>query len=130
MAGTPAWGHRGSDFPNGNIRGRWIFLGLSVPYREYSYLTYVYCPGIFPFRNMKTIMNSAQLGAAIRAERKRLKVTQKELAMTAGVGLRYLIELERGKPTARLEGVFKVLQALGLKLSLTAPSDGEGTGTR
>ena len=85
---------------------------------------------IFPNRNMNTILtilNSKQLGAAIRTERKRLKVTQKELAMTAGVGLRYLIELERGKPTARMEGVFKVLQTLGLKLSVTTPSDGEGT---
>ena len=67
---------------------------------------------------MKTLKNSADLGAAIRAERKRLKVTQKELAMAAGTGLRYLIELERGKPTSRIEGVFKVLQALGIKLAL------------
>ena len=79
---------------------------------------------------MNTIANSQELGAAIRAERKRLKVTQKELAMTAGVGLRYLIELERGKATARMEGVFKVLQALGLKLSLVTPSDAEGTSAR
>ena len=76
------------------------------------------------------IMNSRELGAAIRMERKRLKVTQKELAMTAGVGLRYLIELERGKSTARMEGVFKVLQTLGLKLSVTVPSDREGARAR
>ena len=76
------------------------------------------------------IKNSRELGACIRAERKRLKVTQKELAMTAGVGLRYLIELERGKPTARMEGMFKVLQALGLNLSVTMLSDGEGAGAR
>lgn len=72
---------------------------------------------------MKIITNSEDLGVAIREERKRLKVTQKQLAMTAGVGLRYLIELERGKPTARVEGVFKVLQALGLNLSVSARSD-------
>ncbi len=72
---------------------------------------------------MKTIKNSADLGAAIRAERKRLKVTQKELAMAAGTGLRFLIELERGKPTSRIDGVFKVLQALGIKLAL-GPSEG------
>jgi HTH-type transcriptional regulator / antitoxin HipB len=63
-------------------------------------------------------MNSIELGQAIRAERKRLDVTQKQLAMVAGVGLRFLIELERGKPTARIEGMLKVLQALGLELSL------------
>ena len=79
---------------------------------------------------METITNSKELGATIRAERKRLKVTQKQLAMTAGVGLRYLIELERGKPTARMEGVFKVLQVLGLKLGVTEPPYGEGTRER
>lgn len=75
---------------------------------------------------MKTIKNSDELGAVIRAERKRLKVTQKELAMAAGTGLRFLIELERGKPTSRLDGVFRVLQALGAKLVIetAAASDG------
>ncbi len=79
---------------------------------------------------MKTIANSQDLGTTIRAERKRLNVTQKQLAMVAGVGLRYLIELERGKPTARMEGVFKVLQSLGLTLSVTARSDDEGSMTQ
>ena len=79
---------------------------------------------------MSTIADSKELGAAIRSERKRLKITQKELAMTAGVGLRYLIELERGKPTARMEGVFKVLQSLGLRLSITAPAHSESAGRR
>ncbi len=79
---------------------------------------------------MKTIANSQELGTTIRAERKRLNVTQKQLAMVAGVGLRYLIELERGKPTARMEGVFKVLQSLGLTLSVTARSDDEGSMTQ
>jgi len=76
---------------------------------------------------MKTIMNSTDLGATIRAERKRLKVTQKELAMVAGVGLRFLIELERGKTTSQIEGVFKVLQALGLKLMIEMP-EGDSDG--
>jgi y4mF family transcriptional regulator len=87
-------------------------------------------PYIFLIRNMKTIANSQELGTTIRAERKRLNVTQKQLAMVAGVGLRYLIELERGKPTARMEGVFKVLQSLGLTLSVTARSDDEGSMTQ
>jgi y4mF family transcriptional regulator len=75
---------------------------------------------------MKVVANSKELGEAIRSERKRLKVTQRELAMTAGVGLRYLIELERGKSTARMEGVFKVLQVLGMKLTVTLPANDEG----
>lgn len=70
------------------------------------------------------IENSKELGGAIRAERKRLGVTQKELALTAGVGLRYLIELEGGKTTARLEGVFKILQALGMAMHISTSGDG------
>lgn len=75
---------------------------------------------------MKTIKNSVELGAVIRAERKRLKVTQKELAMTAGTGLRFIIELERGKPTARMDGVLKVLQVLGAKLIIGTTGASEG----
>ncbi len=47
--------------------------------------------------------------------------------MAAGVGLRYLIELERGKPTARMEGAFKVLRALGLQMRILSPTDQNGT---
>ena len=50
--------------------------------------------------------------------------------MAAGTGLRFLIELERGKPTSRIEGVFKVLQALGMKLAVrTTPDDKGRAGT-
>lgn len=73
---------------------------------------------------MTKITHSIELGAAIRAERKRLQITQKQLAMVAGVGLRFLIELERGKSTARIEGVFKILQALGLEINLSQRSNG------
>jgi y4mF family transcriptional regulator len=76
---------------------------------------------------MNSIKNSAELGTAIRAERKRLKVTQKELAMAAGTGLRFLIELERGKPTSRMDGVFKVVQALGARLAIETTGQNHGT---
>ena len=73
---------------------------------------------------MIVIVNSAELGAAIRSERKRLGVRQKDLAMVAGTGVRFLVELERGKPTARMDGVFKVLRALGSRLAIeTAGAD-------
>ena len=71
---------------------------------------------------MKPIRNSKELGAAIRTARKRIGATQKQLAMTSGVGLRYLIELEGGKPTARMEGVFRVLQALGMNVFVSSSS--------
>ena len=70
-----------------------------------------------------TIQNTAQLGAAIRATCKKLKATQKELAMTSGTGLRFVIDLERGKPTCQIAKILQVLQALGLRVGLTATSD-------
>ncbi len=42
------------------------------------------------------------LGDTIRKTRKAMNVTQKELALTSGTGLRFIIELEQGKPTCQL----------------------------
>lgn len=55
-----------------------------------------------------------QLGAAIRARRKALNITQKELAMTSGTGLRFIVDLEKGKPTCQLGKTLLVLRSLGL----------------
>lgn len=65
--------------------------------------------------------NPEQLGAAIRARRRQLKVTQKDLAMTCGTGLRFIIDLEKGKPTCQIGKILQVLQALGLKLQVSSP---------
>ena len=61
-----------------------------------------------------------QLGAVIRARRRQLKVTQKDLAMTCGTGLRFIIDLEKGKPTCQIRKILQVLQALGLKLHIAS----------
>lgn len=63
-----------------------------------------------------------QIGALIKSTRKALKVTQKDLAMTAGTGLRFVIDIEKGKPTSEIGKVLAILQALGIKLSLTPPA--------
>jgi HTH-type transcriptional regulator/antitoxin HipB len=60
----------------------------------------------------------AHLGAALRARRKSLGLTQEELCRLAGCGLAFLYELESGKPTVRLDKVLAVLGVLGLELSL------------
>jgi len=77
--------------------------------------------GIFPIGNMNT-PTSKQLGAAVRARRRQLKVTQKDLAMTCGTGLRFIIDLEKGKATCQIGKVLQVFQALGLKLQITSQS--------
>ena len=63
-----------------------------------------------------------QLGATIRARRRQLKVTQKDLALTCGTGLRFIIDLEKGKPTCQIGKILQVLQALGLKLRISDPN--------
>jgi HTH-type transcriptional regulator/antitoxin HipB len=62
-----------------------------------------------------------KIGTLVRESRKRLGVTQKDLALTSGTGLRFIIELEKGKETCQIGKVLTVLQTLGIKLTLTTP---------
>ncbi len=41
------------------------------------------------------------IGALIRQTRKHLRVTQKDLALTSGTGLRFVIDLEKGQGDLR-----------------------------
>ena len=83
---------------------------------------------------MTAIDSAESLGAALRADRKRLGLTQSDLALAAGVGLRFIVELEAGKPTVRLAQVLRVVDALGGSLVLTglaaepAQADGDRNG--
>lgn len=68
---------------------------------------------------MTSIRSPQQLGCALRAARKRLGLTQTQLALAAGVGVRFIVDLEAGKPTLRLENVLRVLHALGGEVYLS-----------
>jgi HTH-type transcriptional regulator/antitoxin HipB len=76
--------------------------------------------GIFLRIAMRTTVE--QIGALIRATRKSLGVTQRELALTSGTGLRFVVDLERGKETCEIGKSLIVLQTLGIKLMLVPPS--------
>lgn len=52
----------------------------------------------------------------IRKKRKLLNLTQQELAERAGVGYRFIRELENGKPTVRMDKVNQVLLLFGEEL--------------
>jgi len=67
------------------------------------------------------IRTTEQLGTVIRTRRKQLKINQKELAMTCGTGLRFIVDLENGKPTCQVGKALQVLQALGLAIETTIP---------
>lgn len=66
------------------------------------------------------IRTAEELGRAIRAERARQRFSQEQLAAAAGVGARFVVELEGGKPTAELDKALAVANAVGLSLVASA----------
>jgi HTH-type transcriptional regulator/antitoxin HipB len=67
---------------------------------------------------ISSVQTTKQLGDALRAARKQLGLTQSQLALASGVGVRFIVDLEAGKPTLRLENVLRVIDALGGTLQL------------
>ncbi len=76
------------------------------------------------------IINSKNIGTAVRTRRKQLKVTQTELAMTCGTGLRFIVDLEKGKPTCHIGKTLQVLQALGLSIEIVQIGGNETGGKK
>jgi y4mF family transcriptional regulator len=79
---------------------------------------------ILPYGNIKKEAmkyTPEQIGELVRSARKSLGVTQKDLAMTSGTGLRFIIDLEKGKPTCQLGKVLTVLHTLGIKIKFISP---------
>ena len=63
-------------------------------------------------------MDSKSLGLIVHSERKAQKLRQAELAAAAGVGVRFIVDLEAGKPTAQLGKALAAARAVGLRLTL------------
>ncbi len=66
----------------------------------------------------------SKLGAAVRARRRLLRLTQAELASLAEVGLAFMYELEQGKATLRLDKLVDVLAVLGLEIKVAQGKGG------
>jgi y4mF family transcriptional regulator len=64
-----------------------------------------------------------EIGLLVKKTRKALGVTQKNLALTTNTGLRFIIELEHGKPTLQLEKVLTILKILGIKITIEDNND-------
>ena len=71
------------------------------------------------------IQSIADLGAAVRDARRRLGLTQGELADRAGVSVRWLRSLETGKAASDIGLVLRTLAALGLAISVSPAHDVE-----
>jgi len=65
---------------------------------------------------------TSEIGEFVRARRKANHLTQRELGELAGVGMRFVSELERNKPSVRLDVVNKVLAVFGKSLGLVDAS--------
>lgn len=52
----------------------------------------------------------------VKSKRKTLGLTQRDLADRAGLGLRFIRELEQGKPSLRLDKVNQVLALFGHRM--------------
>jgi y4mF family transcriptional regulator len=66
-----------------------------------------------------------EIGAFVRSARKAQALRQDELAGAAGVGLRFIVDLEAGKPTAQLGKTLQVLRALGCAVEIRPPAKGQ-----
>lgn len=66
-------------------------------------------------------LTAEQLGKIVRKTRKQIGVTQSDLALTSGTGLRFIGDLENGKPTCQMGKVLTVLQTLGIRIELVPP---------
>lgn len=69
------------------------------------------------------IRTPGELGFALRAARRARRLRLEDVALGAGVGVRFVSELERGKPTARLAETLRVVASLGLHLTMEDPDD-------
>ena len=58
-----------------------------------------------------------ELSTLIRKYRKQANLTQEEFALLSGLGVRFVRELEQGKPTVRLDKVNQALALLGFKMA-------------
>lgn len=63
-------------------------------------------------------MATTKLSQRIKELRKEYNLTQEDLAMKSGVGLRFVRELEQGKPTVRMDKVNQVLALFSMELGV------------
>ncbi len=68
---------------------------------------------------MSEVHAAAQIGQRVRQTRQQLGLTQPQLALAVGVGIRFIVDLEAGKPTVQLDKVLQVLEGLGLTLQIS-----------
>lgn len=64
-------------------------------------------------------MNAKEFGMKIKERRKQMGLTQKYLAAISNTGIRFISDLENGKPTVQLEKALSVAKVLNLNIKVT-----------
>ncbi|MBR0198331.1 MAG: helix-turn-helix transcriptional regulator [Kiritimatiellae bacterium] len=64
-------------------------------------------------------MTVQDIAKIVQLERKRQGMTQPDLAAACGTGVRFIVDLERGKETCQIGKVLLVLRMLGIKGKLS-----------
>jgi y4mF family transcriptional regulator len=77
-------------------------------------------------KGMTMRLTPEQLGQIVKKERKAMGLTRADLALTSGTGMRFISDLENGKPTCQIGKTLTVLKTLGLRLSLSGHHSGGG----
>jgi len=107
--------------PSPYSRDQMIPIGYNLyPDGEHSPLYWTRNGLMSPSGNKSTTLrlrSPKDIGALVKQRRKSLGLTQLEAADQAGVGRRFLIELEEGKPTTQLGKTIHVLSMLGVTLT-------------
>ena len=78
---------------------------------------------IFPFGKCRGNMTAKEFGEMVCKTRKAQGLTQAQLALACGTGVRFIVDLEAGKETCQLGKALTVLQTLGLGLSVDKPQE-------
>lgn len=111
-------------------------LYINIPVREYFVIIIPYEINIIPYGIiiftqdekmieyyraglfMIVINEVKELGVLIRDARKEQKLTQSQLCALCGVGLRFIVDIERGKPTCEFGKALHVIRMLGLDIAI------------
>ena len=72
---------------------------------------------------MLEISEMMQIAEAVRKTRKKQKVSQTVLSQASNVGLRFVGDIERGKPSVQFDKLLAVLMSLGISLKLELPQE-------
>lgn len=72
---------------------------------------------------MREIRNMAEVAEIVRRTRKSQKISQTVLSQASNVGLRFVGDIERGKPTVQFEKLMAVMTSLGIAVKIEEPQE-------